>query len=116
MNSEVIGMLFDIFVKLLDMSIASIVVIAVVLLARGILHKAPKKYSYMLWVIVAIRLLCPVSVSSPISIYNIFNLESNSVLQNISEQKTDITINNSSKSFIDRRKNMSSLGNTLHKG
>lgn len=106
-------MLFDIFVKLLDMSIASIVVIAVVLLARGILHKAPKKYSYMLWVIVAIRLLCPVSVSSPISIYNIFNLESNSVLQNISEQKTDITINNSLKSFIDRRKNIENEGQNI---
>lgn len=92
-------MLFDIFEKLLDMSTAAIVVIAVVLLARAILFKAPKKYAYVLWTVVALRLLCPVSVSSPMSIYNILDLESQSILQNVSEQKANNVVDHSSKPF-----------------
>lgn len=58
------------FVKLLNMSAASGVLIAVILVLRFLFRKAPKKYICILWAIAALRLICPVSLSSPISAYN----------------------------------------------
>ncbi len=58
----------DLFLQLLDMSItASFLVVAVVIL-RLVLKKAPKNMTILLWVPVAIRLLCPVSVESVFSL------------------------------------------------
>ena len=50
------------------MSLTASYIILVVLLARLILRKAPKIFSYALWAVVLFRLLCPVSVSSWFSI------------------------------------------------
>lgn len=66
-------MLKNIFVYLLHNSIAVCIVILTVFAVRLLLCKAPKKYSYILWAIVWIYLLCPVHLSSPISIYNMIN-------------------------------------------
>lgn len=66
-------MLKNVFVYLLHNSIAVCVVILTVFVVRLLLCKAPKKYSYILWAIVWIYLLCPVRLSSPISIYNMIN-------------------------------------------
>lgn len=66
-------MLKNVFVYLLHNSIAVCVVILTVFAVRLLLCKAPKKYSYILWAIVWIYLLCPVRLSSPISIYNMIN-------------------------------------------
>ena len=49
---------------------ASYICIAVIIL-RFFMKKLPAKYSYMLWAIPLIRLICPFSVSSAISIFNI---------------------------------------------
>lgn len=57
-------MLDDLFMSVLDMSKDAGVVVLVVLLARVILHRAPKVFSYLLWGIVLFRLLCPVSLES----------------------------------------------------
>lgn len=54
-----------IFSKILSMSISACFVIAAVLLLRLFLRKAPRKYSYFLWFLVFIRLLCPVMPRSP---------------------------------------------------
>ena len=53
---------------LLNMSLTASVVILFVLVARLILKRTPKVFSYALWVIVLLRLLVPVTVSSPVSI------------------------------------------------
>lgn len=53
------------------MSITASAVILVVLIARGLMGRLPKRYSYILWGIVAIRLLCPVGIASPISLFNL---------------------------------------------
>ena len=66
-------MLYNVFAKIIDMSIIATVVIAVVLIIRALIFKAPKKYAYILWAIVGIRLICPVGISSPLSIYNLVN-------------------------------------------
>ena len=72
-------MLYILFAKIIDMSIMATVVIAVVLIARALLGNGPKKYAYLLWAIAGIRLLCPVGISSPFSIYNLVNASDYSV-------------------------------------
>lgn len=57
-----------IFERVLNMSLTGSIVIAVVLLARLFLRRAPKIYSYMLWAVVLFRLLCPISLSAGLSV------------------------------------------------
>ena len=57
-----------VFVKILNMSITGSIAIAVVLLARLFLKRAPKIYSYALWAVVLFRLLCPLSITSGLSV------------------------------------------------
>jgi len=59
-----------VFQTLLDLSLTALPVMAAVLLARLCLHRAPKKYSYALWAVVGFRLLCSVSLPSPMSLFN----------------------------------------------
>ncbi|MDY3818529.1 MAG: M56 family metallopeptidase, partial [Lachnospiraceae bacterium] len=56
---------------LLKMSVMGSVVIGIVLLLRLFLRRAPKIFSYVLWLIVLFRLLCPVSVALPVSVFNL---------------------------------------------
>ena len=58
-----------IFLKILDMNLSASIVIAVVLVARFCLWKAPKKWSYLLWGIVGFRLCCPVSFNAVFSLF-----------------------------------------------
>ncbi|MBQ8238305.1 MAG: M56 family metallopeptidase [Oscillospiraceae bacterium] len=59
--------LIQIFLKVLDMSVVASIVILVVLAARLLLRKAPKIFSYVLWAVVLLRLLLPVTIPSPVS-------------------------------------------------
>lgn len=61
----------QVFMTVLNMSAAASVVIAVVLLARLLLRRAPKKWSYLLWSVVAFRLCCPVSFKSIFSVFRL---------------------------------------------
>lgn len=56
------------FPAVLNMSLTAIPVILTVLLARLVLRRAPKLFSYVLWAVVLFRLLCPVSVTAPFSL------------------------------------------------
>lgn len=56
---------------ILDMSITAGCVASIVVLVRQLLRRAPKKYSYLLWLVVAFRLVCPFSFNSDISIFNL---------------------------------------------
>ena len=60
----------NLFKPVLDMSITGSVVILALLLVRFILKGCPKIYSYLLWSIAAFRLICPITLSSYISIFN----------------------------------------------
>ena len=55
----------------LNMSLTAGAVILVVLLARALLRRAPRWCSYALWSVVLFRLLCPVSISSALSMLNL---------------------------------------------
>ena len=52
---------------IINMSLTAGVVIVFVLLARLLLRRAPKIFSYLLWLVVLFRLLCPVSVTADFS-------------------------------------------------
>lgn len=59
--------------RLFNMSMTASVAIVLVILLRLLLKKAPKIISYVLWGVVLFRLLCPVSVVSSLSLYNLFD-------------------------------------------
>lgn len=61
-------LLTSVFRQLLSMSLTALPVMAVVLAARFLLRKAPKKFGYLLWAVVAFRLVCPVSFSTPVGL------------------------------------------------
>lgn len=56
------------FLKLLNMSIAASWLIIAVIVFRQLLKKAPKWLPCILWAIVAIRLICPFSFESSLSL------------------------------------------------
>ncbi|MFI3255078.1 MAG: M56 family metallopeptidase [Eubacteriales bacterium] len=58
----------NVFLAVLNMSLTASYIIPFVLLARMLLQKVPKIYSYSLWSVVLFRLLCPFSLESAISL------------------------------------------------
>lgn len=56
------------FLKLLNMSISAGWLVLAVILLRGILTRAPKVLRCVLWTLVGIRLLCPFSLESALSL------------------------------------------------
>ena len=58
----------SIFLQILNMSLTASYVILFVLLARLLLKKAPKIFSYALWAVVLFRLICPFSFESALSL------------------------------------------------
>lgn len=75
----------DVLPIILEMSLVASITIFIVMILRFILTKAPKVFSYMLWSIVMFRLLCPVSLGSPFSVFNFFE----SVVDTSSNQAID---------------------------
>ena len=57
----------ELFLKIINMSISASWLVLAVLLLRLVLKKAPKWVNVLLWGIVAIRLICPLTIESPIS-------------------------------------------------
>ena len=58
----------NLFTAILNMTITGSIVIFCVILARVALKNAPRVFPWMLWLVVIFRLLCPVSVSGPVSV------------------------------------------------
>ena len=72
-----------IFLTVLNMSLTGSIVIIVVLLIRVLLKRAPKVFSYLLWLIVLFRLICPFALSTSfglpqVLVQNQISLNSNS--------------------------------------
>lgn len=57
-----------VFLKLLNMSITASYLVLAVVLARLLLKKAPKFITVILWGLVAVRLICPFSIDSVLSL------------------------------------------------
>lgn len=64
--------LSQIFLTFLYKNMTVSVVIIAVLLARFLLRKMPKKYSYILWLIVGIRMIFDLPFATNISVFNLF--------------------------------------------
>ncbi len=47
------------------------VIIALILAVRVFMGRFPKKYCYMLWSIVLLRILCPLDITSSVSVFNL---------------------------------------------
>lgn len=60
----------NLFSVILNMSMTGSIVILLVMLARLILKRSPKIFSYALWAVVLFRLLCPVAFNAPVSVLN----------------------------------------------
>jgi bla regulator protein blaR1 len=68
----------DLFLFMVNMSITTSYVILAILFIRLCMKKAPKAFSYGLWAVVGFRLVCPVSFSSVISIFNLIGSKNES--------------------------------------
>lgn len=58
----------EIFLKIVNMSISASYIVLAVLILRLLLKKAPKWIAVVLWGIVAVRLVCPFSIESALSL------------------------------------------------
>lgn len=109
------------FQAVLKMSFTGSIVILVILIARAMLFKAPKVFSYILWCIVLFRLLCPVSFFTNISVLQITErnaginqpVKYNTTVQDITEQKNIQQIQN--KNNNNKAVNNSIKNNTVFK-
>lgn len=84
-------MLENLFLKLVEMSLVASCCVAGICLIRLFLKKAPKIYSYLLWSIVAIRLICPIGPESKISLFNLPHLQNMfSSAQNVTDMQVSV--------------------------
>ncbi len=74
----------NLFSQVLNMSMTGSVVILLVMLARLILKRAPKIFSYALWSVVLFRLLCPVAFTAPVSVLDVVEPEMKETSDNTS--------------------------------
>jgi len=58
----------EVFLKIINMSISASYIVLAVLLLRLLLKRAPKWIAVVLWGIVAVRLVCPFSIESVLSL------------------------------------------------
>lgn len=85
-------MLVQTFLQVVNMSITGSFIILFVLVARLFLKRVPKIFSYALWITVAFRLICPLSLESMLSFLPI---QSNPIPQDIAymvEPKIEIGV------------------------
>lgn len=64
-----------VFQTVLNMSITGAYIAAAIIVLRLVMKKLPKRFSYALWIILGIRLLCPFSFSSAASLFNLVKPE-----------------------------------------
>ncbi len=57
--------------EVVNMSITASYIFIAIFLCRLFLKRAPKVYSYALWLVLLFRLLCPISLPSPVSVLNV---------------------------------------------
>lgn len=82
---------FDLFGLISGASFAAGIAVLVVIAARLILKKAPKRWSYIMWAVVFFRCLCPFAAESSVSIFNALNFAGTALTSETAE--TDVTAN-----------------------
>ena len=84
------GFCYEALTILFQLSVTGSVAILAVLMLRLLLCKAPRQFSYLLWGIVLFRLLCPVSLPSSISFWNLANFVEKDFMP-IAKQRVNFT-------------------------
>lgn len=104
----------NIFFNILGMSLTASYCIILVCIIRLFLRKAPKIYSYCLWSVVLFRLICPVSLASPVSLISAEVSTISEKLSNrgVRQDSEDLLYNNSSYNNNNSSYNNSSYGDT----
>ena len=64
-------MIDRLFLKIAEMSLAAGIVILVVMFVRLLLRRMPKSFTYVLWLVVAFRLVVPFSADTRVSVFNL---------------------------------------------
>lgn len=82
-------LIYSVFSSMLDMAWQATFVILIVILIRGVIGKASKSYAYILWIVVAVRLVCPIMISSEASIFNVVNTWEQGVYEYINDSGND---------------------------
>ena len=90
-----------VFARILNMSITGSIVIAVVLLARLLLKRAPKIYSYALWTVVLFRLLCPLSITAGLSVLKPLPVTTTPGISAVSYQPVQQAVKYSSRTVME---------------
>lgn len=80
-------MINDIFVKCMNMSYIATYVVLAIILIRLFLKKSPKIFSYMLWGIVFLRMVCPFSFRS---IASFMHIDKNPISKDIGYMKSPV--------------------------
>ncbi|MBQ8568883.1 MAG: M56 family metallopeptidase [Oscillospiraceae bacterium] len=96
------------FDYMLEMSLTGTVIIAAVIVIRFFIKKLPRRFSYYLWIIPAIRLLLPVDIPSAASIFNIADIPTDIPVQTIQTEYAPITNVNDTEYIIQNNSNNTS--------
>lgn len=72
-----------VFLLIVNMSLTAGMLVPIVFIARALLAKAPKSFSYALWGIVGFRLICPVSIASIFSVFSIPAVKENVAFKSV---------------------------------
>lgn len=83
-----IQMVNALFLKIVAMSMTAGIVILVVLLVRLLIRRLPKRFAYALWLVVAFRLVVPVTANSNISIFHMVTV--GSIGSEVAGEKEDV--------------------------
>lgn len=71
--------MYNAFAMLLNMSLTAGILAVAIIVFRFCFQKVPKKYICILWALVGLRLLCPISLPSSLSVFNLMNTGTNSL-------------------------------------
>lgn len=63
--------LSTVFLKVVEMGLSASLVILVVLPVRLLMRRFSAGFAYLLWIVVAVRLVIPATIASPVSIFNL---------------------------------------------
>lgn len=72
----------ELFLSVVNMSVTAGIAVLFVLAARVLLKKAPKFLSYLLWIVVGFRMVCPYSLPTVISFFNLEVIQEHTAAEN----------------------------------
>ena len=69
----ILDYIYKLFFTVISMSVIGAGLVPIVVIIRFVIAKAPKKYMVWMWLLICLRVLCPISLSSPLCINTEWN-------------------------------------------